>query len=75
MAAAETVNGVNALNGISVPRKRLRLSDLPLTQVQRSAIDGLLHTFKKKGEFDVLRKKAYAQFDQGVSCMFTSGRM
>ena len=49
------------------PRKRLKLSDLPLTQAKRSAIDGLLHTFKKKGEFDTLRKRTYAQFEEGVS--------
>jgi len=45
------------------PRKRFKASDLPLTQLQRSAIDNLLHTFKKRGEFDALRKKAYAQFE------------
>jgi hypothetical protein len=49
------------------PRKKLKLSDLPLTQAKRTAIDGLLHTFKKKGEFDSIRKKAFAQFNEGVS--------
>ncbi|KAL8636430.1 MAG: hypothetical protein Q9228_006171 [Teloschistes exilis] len=44
------------------PRKRFKTSDLPLNATQRSAIDGLLHTFKKKGEYDVLRKKVWAQY-------------
>lgn len=46
--------------------KRLKTSDLPLSQAKRSAIDGLVHQFKKKGDFDNLRKKAYAQFNQDV---------
>ncbi|KAK7612154.1 complex proteins associated with Set1p component shg1-domain-containing protein [Phyllosticta paracitricarpa] len=46
-------------------RKRLKTSDLPLTQNKRSAIESILHTFKKKGEFDVLRKKAFTQFENG----------
>ncbi|KAL9577663.1 MAG: hypothetical protein Q9212_006220 [Teloschistes hypoglaucus] len=44
------------------PRKRFKTSDLPLNATQRSAIDSLLHTFKKKGEYDVLRKKVWAQY-------------
>lgn len=47
-------------------RKKLKTSDLPLTQNKRSAIESILHTFKKKGEFDVLRKKAFTQFENGV---------
>ena len=47
-------------------RKRLKFSDIPLSQAQRSAVDNLVHTFKKKGEFDRLRKQAYSLFDQGV---------
>ncbi|KAL8687951.1 MAG: hypothetical protein Q9218_006013 [Villophora microphyllina] len=45
----------------SRPRKRFKTSELPLNATQRSAIDGLLHTFKKKGEYDVLRKKEEKQ--------------
>jgi len=48
------------------PRKRLKPSDLPISQTKRSIIDSLLHTFKKKGEFDALRKLLYAQFDSDV---------
>ena len=60
-------------NGTSKPpevvdfvRKKIKLSDLPITPAQRSVIDGLVHTFKKKGEFDTLRKSVYAEFAQGV---------
>jgi len=52
-------------------RRKLKLSDLPLTSAQRSAIDSLLHTFKKKGEFDVIRKRVYSQFEEGV-CAVTN---
>lgn len=45
------------------PRKRFKATDLPLSSTQRSAIDGLLHTFKKSGEFDAIRKNVYSQFD------------
>lgn len=47
-------------------RKKPKLSELPLSSAKRSTIDGLLHGFKKKGEFDGLRKRIYAQFEQGV---------
>lgn len=50
------------------PRKKLRIADLPIDGNKRSVIDNLLLTFKKKGEFDVLRKSIYAQFESGV-CM------
>lgn len=52
---------------IIVPRRKLKTSDLPLTPVQRSSIDSLLHTIKKKGEFDVLRKKVWSQYADSVS--------
>lgn len=47
-------------------RKRPKVSELPLSSAKRTTIDGLLHVFKKKGEFDGLRKKVYAQFEAGV---------
>ena len=48
-------------------RKKPRISELPLSSAKRASIDGLLHVFKKKGEFDALRKKTYKQFEEGVS--------
>jgi hypothetical protein len=49
------------------PRPNFKPQDLPLSQSKRSTIDGLVHTFKKKGEFDTMRKQVYAQFDSSVS--------
>ncbi|KAI4243357.1 MAG: hypothetical protein L6R40_003529 [Gallowayella cf. fulva] len=45
------------------PRKRFKSSELPLNATQRSTIDGLLHTIKKKGEYDTLRKTVYSRFE------------
>lgn len=49
------------------PRKRFKASELPLTQHQRTAIDNLVHTFKKKGQFDTLRKTAYSAFEDSAA--------
>lgn len=48
------------------PRKKPKVSELPLSSAKRASIDGLLHTFKKKGEFDALRKKTWAQFEEST---------
>ena len=48
------------------PPKRFKATELPLSPSQRSVIDGLLHTFKKKGEFDTLRKKVWNQYSESV---------
>lgn len=50
-----------------LPRKRFKASELPLTSTQRSSIDGLLHTIKKKGEYDSLRKLVWSQLEESVS--------
>ena len=47
------------------PRKRFKTSDLPLNAAQRSSIDSLLHTIKKKGAFDSIRKKVWSMYDEG----------
>ena len=49
------------------PRKRFKISELPLNGNQRSAIDGILHKFKKEGAYDALRKKIFSQFAESVS--------
>ena len=48
-------------------RKRFKTSELPLSVTTRSAIDGLVVTFQKKGEFDRLRKQVWAKFESSVS--------
>jgi hypothetical protein len=58
-------NGVPPDDGDFI-RSAVKLADLPITSAQRNAIDGLVHTFKRKGEFDKLRKSIYAEFTQSV---------
>jgi COMPASS (Complex proteins associated with Set1p) component shg1 len=47
-------------------RKKLKTSDLPLTSVQRGAVEGLAHTFKKKGGYDSLRKSVWEDLEKSV---------
>jgi len=47
-------------------RKKLRPSELPLSQSKRSAIDNLVHTFRKKGHYDSIRKELLAQYEASV---------
>ncbi|KAJ2992525.1 hypothetical protein NUW58_g2142 [Xylaria curta] len=53
------------LNGITplAPRK-FKASDLPLPSTTRSAIEGLAHSFKKKGGYDAIRKQVWEKFEQ-----------
>jgi hypothetical protein len=47
-------------------RKKMKLLDLPISSTQRSNMEAMLFTLKKKGDFDDIRKKVYKQFDEGV---------
>lgn len=68
MGSAEVALGVSPGEDEAFqPRKRFKTSELPLNVTQRSAIDGILHTFKKKGEYDVLRRKVWSQYLESVS--------
>lgn len=71
MATAGTVPGKHRYQELENPElpqaKRIKFSDLPLSSAQKSAIDGLVHTIKKKGIYDTLRKKVWSQFDESVS--------
>jgi len=59
--------GAPILGGDDGPiRKKPKISELPLSSIKRASIDSLLHVFKKKGEFDALRKRTYRQFEDGV---------
>ena len=67
MASAESISRKRSLEDVSlVPPKKFKTSELPLNAAQRSSIDSLLHTIKKKGEFDALRKKVWSQYDTSV---------
>ena len=46
--------------------KKFKASDLPLTSATRSAIEGLAHSFKKKGDYDEIRKQVWKQFEESV---------
>jgi COMPASS (Complex proteins associated with Set1p) component shg1 len=48
-------------------RKKLKTSDLPLASATRAAIEGLAHTFKKKGGYDSLRKQVWEDLEGSVS--------
>lgn len=47
-------------------RKKLKTSDLPLASATRAAIEGLAHTFKKKGGYDTLRKQVWEELERSV---------
>ena len=47
-------------------RKKLRPSELPLSQAKRSAIDSLVHMFRKKGTYDDIRRDLMKQYVSGV---------
>lgn len=54
----------------SLQRKKFKTEELPLSATQHTAIENLLHSFKKKGGFDNVRKKIWADFDAGVCHTF-----
>lgn len=68
MAEVEGAIGDQLLeDDVLLTRKRFKASELPLSSSQRSVIDGILHTFKKKGEFDALRKQVWDEYSESVS--------
>lgn len=60
--------GKDAANGTAAPpaRKKLKTTDLPLASATRAAIEGLAHTYKKKGGYDSLRKKVWDDLEASV---------
>lgn len=77
MATDEDMEGVQVENKKrasvdidNVKRKKFKADDLPLSGAQHAAIDKLLHSFKKKGGFDSVRKKIWAEFNEGVRSPF-----
>lgn len=53
----------------SLQRKKFKTDELPLSAAQHSAIEHLLHAFKKRGGFDSIRKKIWSEFHDGVFIM------
>lgn len=67
MASVDIIGSKHALEDPEfIPRKRFKTSELPFNAAQKSTIDGLLHTIKKKGEYDSLRKKVWSQFEESA---------
>jgi hypothetical protein len=46
--------------------KKFKASDLPLPSATRTAIEGLAHSFKKKGGYDSIRKQVWEKFEASV---------
>lgn len=51
----------------TVARKKPKLSELPLSQAQRSAIESLVDTFRRKGEYDAIKSLVRTQYESDVS--------
>ncbi|KAE8352324.1 complex proteins associated with Set1p component shg1-domain-containing protein [Aspergillus coremiiformis] len=49
----------------SLHRKKFKTEELPLSPAQYATIEDLLHAFKKKGGFDITRKKLWTEFEEG----------
>ncbi|KAK4143750.1 complex proteins associated with Set1p component shg1-domain-containing protein, partial [Dichotomopilus funicola] len=50
--------------GAALPApKKFKASDLPLPSATRTAIEGLAHSFKKKGGYDAIRKQVWEKFE------------
>jgi len=64
-SAVSLAKDAQSING--PPRKKLKTSDLPLASATRAAIEGLAHSFKKKGGYDSLRKQAWEELEGSVS--------
>jgi hypothetical protein len=70
MASAEPTPAPG--NGITpLPSRKFKASDLPLPSATRSAIEGLAHSFKKKGGYDAIRKQVWEKFEESVSPLRT----
>ena len=70
MASTEVAGVKRASETIEYPRKKYRVTELPLSATQRAAIDGLVHTIKKKGIYDTVRRQIWSQYNESVSVSF-----
>jgi hypothetical protein len=55
-----SLDGADSAPGV---RKKIKIRELPTTPAQNAAIDALVQTFRKKGEFDAIRSAARSQFE------------
>jgi hypothetical protein len=69
MSAAIEAPAEPDVAAIPVARK-FKASDLPLPSATRTAIEGLAHSFKKKGGYDAIRKQVWEKFEASVCALF-----
>lgn len=48
------------------PARKYKASDLPLPSATRGAIESLANGFKKKGDYDTIRKQIWESFETSV---------
>ena len=65
-AAAAAAAPAQTNGSLSVAPRKFKASELPLSSATRSAIDGLAHSFKKKGGYDAIRKQIWEKFEASV---------
>ena len=74
--SSSNMASVNIGSSRNVPEATLRRSfkpsELPVTSSQRVSLDTLVNTLKRKGEFDALRKRVWADFFEGVRLLPSS---
>jgi hypothetical protein len=70
-ATEQSTPAVAVTGGEAPVARRFKASDLPLTSATRSAIEGLAHSFKKKGGYDTIRKQVWEKFAASV-CQLSS---
>ena len=56
----------NAATVSAAPARKYKASDLPLPSATRAAIESLAHSFKKKGDYDAIRKQVWGSFEATV---------
>jgi hypothetical protein len=70
-SATDQAGAPDASTTASTARK-FKASDLPLPSLTRSAIEGLVHGFKKKGGYDAIRKQVWEKFEASVRTLYAS---
>ena len=66
-AAAAAAGPDKAASEAKLFAQKYKASELPLSSLTRTSIDGLMTNFKKKGGYDAIRKQVWDKFEAGVS--------
>jgi hypothetical protein len=65
-AMAHSKDTASQVESAAPARKKLKTTDLLLSTATRKAIDDLTYAFKKKGNYDSLRKQAWEALEASV---------